>query len=170
MAVVAPGDSLQVILVILLGGPEGRSGYNFRDDRPAPLPRSIHPRLHLLRDLTLFVVVKENRGTVLRPHVVALAILGGGIVQTEVMLENLLVADFGGIELDLQRLGVAGASGLDRLVGGIRCGSTRVSDGRVDDSGKLADQLLDSPEASAGKSRSFCGHFFTPSKRTLYWP
>src|SRR5438552_2185661 len=114
MTVVAIRIPLQVILVIVLGDPETRRRNDLRRDRTRPL--FLGPLFRPLRGLTLFLVVIKNRRPVLGAAIVPLLILRRRIVQSEKVVENLVVADLRRIELDLDRFGVTGVPLLHILV------------------------------------------------------
>src|SRR3954466_11068797 len=93
VARVAGRIALQVVVVIVLGGPEISRADDLCRDWPRPLARLVHFVLHSLRSLSLLRVVHEDRGAVLRADVVALTIGGRRIVQTEEEPQDLFVAD-----------------------------------------------------------------------------
>src|SRR5581483_11047549 len=155
--------------MIILGRPELGRRDDLGDDRTWPL--LLRTRFGALRGVALLFIVVENRGAILRSAIVALLIDGRRIVQAEKMIEDLVEGDLRRIEFDLQRLGVAGAAGLHIFVGRLRKSAAGVTDGRVDHTGQLAEQLLDTPEASACECRCFghlCASCFPKSGR--YWP
>src|SRR5207247_6424820 len=107
VARVRSGVFSQVVLVVLLGAVPGGGRLYGRRERPLPLPGRLDARLHALgRDLLLWRLGK-NRGPILRPHVVALAVERGRVVQLEEpFLQQIFVAEHRGIERHADRLGV----------------------------------------------------------------
>src|ERR1051325_258536 len=170
MAGIAVRIPLQVILVVVLGRPELAERHDLCRDRARPLrPRALHGAL---RGLALLLIVVEDRGAVLRPDVVALAVRRGRVVQAEEVVEDRVVRDLRRIESDLQRLGVAGAAGLHVLVARVLQRAAGVTDVGVDYAGQLAHQLFDAPEAAAGE-RGRLGHFLASAfwwNSGRYWP
>src|SRR5438128_9128949 len=114
VAVISPRNSLQIILMIVLGRPELGRRDDLRHDRFLPLRLPL--RFGALSGLPLLLIVVEDRRTVLRSAVVSLLIQRRRVMQTEEVIEDLVVADLCRIEFDLQRFGVAGASGLHVFV------------------------------------------------------
>jgi hypothetical protein len=72
--------------------------------------------LRCTRCLGLRLVVVEDDRAVLGTDVRPLAVELGRVVVGEEHIEQLLIADLGGIVLDLNHLGVAGAAGAHLLV------------------------------------------------------
>jgi hypothetical protein len=68
-------------------------------------------------------------------------------------VEQVVVRDLLGVELDENGLGVPGASGADALVGWVIGGAARISDFRRDDSRGVAELRLDAPESPGCKDR-----------------
>src|SRR5207244_5986739 len=97
---------LQVPLVIVLGRIERRRRDDLRDDRAREIFRVRLFRCG--RGGGLLVVVREDRGAVLVPDVGPLAVQLRRIVDAEEDVEQLVVRDLVGIELDLDGLGVSG--------------------------------------------------------------
>src|SRR5205085_11395428 len=98
VAGVAARSPLQIILVIPLGLPEFGRVDDLRDDRRGPLRLRTLDRL--LCSFSLLVVVNEDRRSILRAAIIALPILRGRIVKAEEVIEDVVVADLVGIELD----------------------------------------------------------------------
>ena len=88
------------------------------------------------------------------PTIVALAVERGRIVDLEEEFQQLAIADLGGIEDDLDRLGV----GAVIAIGGVRHVAAGVADAGRDHARVAADQILHAPEAAAGQNRAFCRH------------
>src|SRR5207245_4975266 len=157
VAVISPRNSLQIILMIVLGRPELGRRDDLRHDRFLPLRLPL--RFGALGGLPLLLIVVEDRRTVLRSAVVSLLIQRRRIVKPKEVIEDLIVADLRRIEFDLQRFGMAGASGLHVFVSRLRQCAAGVAHRGVDHTGKLANQLLDTPEASARQSGDL-GHLW----------
>ena len=104
-ALITPRISIQVLLVISLGIPPLPRRQDLRGNSPLP-PLLIHLLSHLLGDLLLLGVVEENRAAVLRSHVRALSVRGGGVVHLVEEFEERAVLDLGGVVDYLERLGV----------------------------------------------------------------
>ena len=109
----------QIALVVLFGAPEGLRRLDFCDDALGLEAAFGGELLDLGAGLRLLLRrVEEDGRAVLRAPVRALAVEGGGIVQGEEGVEQLLVADLGGVEFQLDHFGVAGLVGADVPVGG----------------------------------------------------
>src|SRR5580704_15445324 len=111
--------------MILLGGPE----FDGRDDLGDDGPRKA--RLgSIARGLGFGLLLGgmiEDRGTVLRTDVRALAIERGRVVIVPEDLKQVVVADDGGIEGDFEALGVSGAPRAHVFVRGLRERSSGVA-------------------------------------------
>lgn len=110
---------------------------------------------HLLCLLELLLIVREDRAPVLRSPVIALAVLGGGVVRPVEELDELAVADLCGVELNLHGLGVSRATGADLLVAGVlgRVLAPDVAHLGVEQAlvrVVLAEDVLGAPEAARG--------------------
>src|SRR5262249_30303859 len=102
----------------------------------------------------------ENGCPILCSDVRSLAVELSRIVVAPEYCEEILVADLGGIELDLDGFGVAGGIGADLLVGGVLRSAPRIADIGPDDTFPLPERSLDTPEAACGKY-GFLGHLVT---------
>lgn len=87
------------------------------------------PRIQLLDDLVgdlaLLLVGDKNDARVLSADVVALPVLGGGVVEGEEVPHELLVADLRGVKLHRQHLHVAGRAAADLVVAWVGLGARR---------------------------------------------
>src|ERR1039457_2468597 len=110
---------LEVLLVVLLGAEEFRRRHNLRHDRALEDSRLVERRLSLARLGFLPGVVKENRRTILRAVVRTLPVELGRVVALKEDGEQLFIGNLGGIEFDLDRLGVARPVRANFLVRGI---------------------------------------------------
>src|SRR5205814_1892970 len=149
MACVTAWVSLEVVLMLGLGFPEGSSRHYFGHDPSGPAARGIDLSDCLLGDATLLVTDVENRGAIACPDVVALAVQGRRVVDLEEEFEELSVRDSLGIEDDLERLRVT----VMVAVGRIRNVAAGVADPCRNDAGSLPKEILHSPETSSGKDR-----------------
>src|SRR2546427_4595464 len=75
---VAAGMLLEIVLVVLLRGPELGGGDDLGDDRALPLARGLDASLDLLGDPPLLLALIEDGRAVLGPLVVPLAVHGRG--------------------------------------------------------------------------------------------
>src|SRR5208283_4306160 len=116
LAVWRPAVALEIFLVIALGGIEGHCVGNFGDDGvgPALLRRQLLD--DRLRVLALLGGLAEDHGPVLRPDVVALAVLGRRVVNGEENPEQVAKAELGRVEGYAHHLGMSGPSAADVLV------------------------------------------------------
>src|SRR4029453_13068477 len=124
----------------------------------------------VLGDSALFLVEIEDRRAIARPDVVALTVQRRRIVNLEEELEQVSIRDLLGIEDDLDRLGVRAVVAVRR----VRDVPARVPDSRRDDAGLLAEEILHSPKAAAGKDCLLnVAHFPPPRSNSavpLYGP
>src|SRR4051812_9504624 len=95
---------LEVLLVVVLGLPEGRSGLDLRLDLPRPAELGLGRRLARARRRLLLGRVEEDRRAVLRADVESLAIPRTRVVLAPEDVEDILVGDDGRVEGDLDRL------------------------------------------------------------------
>jgi hypothetical protein len=98
---------IQILLMVSLGIPPLSRRQDLRGNSPLP-PLLIHLLGDLLRNLLLLGVVVENSTAVLRAHVGALAVRGGGVVHLVEEFEERAVLDLGGVIDYLKRFGVCG--------------------------------------------------------------
>ena len=89
MAGVAVRNALQVVLMLGLSLPESAGRSDFGHHLPRPETRGIDIGDGILGDTPLLVAGVEDRGAVARSPIVALAVLGRGIVNLEEELEKL---------------------------------------------------------------------------------
>src|SRR4051794_19746950 len=145
----ARGALLEIALVVLLGAPERSGRLDLGHDRVAKA--GLRPLDDLLGDLRLLVGVGKDDGAVLPADVRALAIELGRVVQLEVLGDQILVADLGGVERYLGALDVPGVARADLLVRWVVDVAALVADRRVDDAVDLAKRCLDLPEAAGAE-------------------
>ena len=119
---------LVIPLVVVLGFIEFFSRGDLGGDRPAEAPGRIELFDVHLSGFFLLLAVKKDYGSVLSSDVRALSVDLGGIMKLEEKLQELLVADHGGIEGDLDRFRMPGFPSADKAVSGIFYVPARVSD------------------------------------------
>lgn len=149
----------QIALVVVLGAPEGLCGLDLSDNG-VRFETIFGEKLDDF-GLSLGLLVggvKEDGGAVLGAVVGTLAIEGGGVVQNEESVEELLVADQGGIEVKFDNLGVAGLVGADILIGRALKRAALVSNSGGDDAGNGCESGFDSPEAAGAEGGFLCAH------------
>jgi ATP-dependent helicase/nuclease subunit A len=149
MAGVAVGITLEVVLMLRLRCPERPSRLHLGDHLSRPQARGVDIRDRVVRDPLLLVVGVENGRPVAEAGVVALAVLRGRVVYLEEELQKVTVGDLPGVEDDLDRLSVGPVIPV-RRVGYV---PARVADPRGQDARAAADEVLHSPETSAGQNR-----------------
>src|SRR5438270_13490216 len=88
MAGVTAGIPLEVVLVLGLGLPEGTGCGDLGDDLPRPQAGRFDVGDRVLGDLPLLVTRMEDGRAVAVADVVALAVLGGRVVDLEEELEQ----------------------------------------------------------------------------------
>src|SRR5215470_11400818 len=147
VAGIAVGVLLQVVLVLGLGLPEGPGGLNRGDHLARPQAGGVDVGDRVLGDLLLRVAGVEDGRPVAGPHVVALPVERGRVVDLEEELEQVPIGDLLRVEDDLDGLGV----GAMVAVGGVRHVAARVTDPRRDHARTLADEVLYPPEAAASQ-------------------
>src|SRR5256885_11546275 len=111
--------------------------------------------------------MEEDHRAVLVPHVRTLAVQRGRVVHVPEGVEQLFVGHPAGVECDLDRLRVARASHADLLVRRMVDVPSRVTRDGVGDARNLIEEMLDSPEASAGE-RGFL-HFTLQDNSDRSW-
>jgi len=144
---------LVVVLVMLLGTPEGR----WRSDDLGTETTTIegvfflHP-LHLLLDLfDLVCIVAEDHRSILAADIGPLLIGSGGIVEGEEELDQFTVGNLQRIVEQFHRLGVSGVAGADLLVGGVVLVTSHVTGYGIDDTVEGREAVLHSPESAAAE-------------------
>src|SRR5215472_7091055 len=138
--------ALQIVLVLGLGFPEVPGGPHFRDNLSRPEARRVHVGNSLFRDELLLLARVKDGGTVARPAVIPLAIQGGWIVDLKEILQQLPKTQFLRLKDDLDGFRVTAMVAVSR----VRHIAAAVAHTRRNDAGVAADQILHSPETSAG--------------------
>ncbi len=93
----------------------------------------------------------EDSGTVLRPHIRALTVEGGGVMDGEEDVQQVGKGDDGRVESDFDDLGVAGETGAYLLVGGVGFVPAGVAGDDIGNAVDLVEDGFEAPEASAGQ-------------------
>ena len=151
MAGVAGRIAFQVVLMLRLGLPEIPFGLHLCDDLARPAAGAVDRSDHLLGDLLLRLVDIVDPRAIAGAEVVALAVQRRRVVDLEEELDQLPVTDPGGVEDDLDALGMAAVIAIGRILH-IAAG---VADTGLLDAGELADQVLHAPEAAACEYSTF---------------
>ena len=149
----------QVALVVLFGAPKGLGCLNPGDDGLI-FETIFRNKLgdFVLRLGELLWRMEEDGGAVLRTLVGALAVEGGGVVEGKKSVQKLIVANLGGVKINLDHLGMACGVGADILVAGALKGTALIADGSGGDAGKGGESSFNSPEAACAESRFLCAH------------
>src|SRR4051812_37108491 len=116
VAGVAVRVALEVVLVLGLGLPEGDGLADLGHRLAGPQARGVDVGDRVLGDLALLVARIEDLGPVAGADVVALAVLGRGVVDLEEELGVVSVGDALGVEDDLPGLGVTRMVSVGRVV------------------------------------------------------
>src|SRR5688572_11877718 len=101
----------------VFGDVELRRGDHFGDYGIRPESLGFNLADDLLGDGFLRIAVIENRRTILRAGVIALAVQRSGVVNGEEYFEEIAVGGDGGVEDDLNDLGMSGGTGADGAIG-----------------------------------------------------
>src|SRR5271165_229805 len=109
------GISFQVILMLGLGLPEITGRCNLGHHFSRPKTRGIDIGDGLSSDSLLLLARVEDRRSIARPGVVALPVPRARIMNLEEEFENLTVAEFCGVEDDLDRFGMGAVIAVGRI-------------------------------------------------------
>ncbi len=153
LAVALARVAREVLLVVILGGEEGLEGQHLGDDR-------VRPEAFIRKFVDdgiggggLFGQGGEDGGAVLRAHVAALAVEGGGVVDGEEDVQDIGVGDLRGVEGDAHHLGVPGVPGAHLLVGGVGGVAAGIAGDDIGDASHLVEDGFEAPETAAGERR-----------------
>ena len=116
-----------VVLVVILGFVKFHGRTNFGDNRLCKLSRFLQSVSGLQSQSSLFLVMVEDRRSVLAPYIRELSVFLCRIHVFPKHIEQLHVGDFGRILEDLNRLEMSSPARRDLLVGGILLHTPRVS-------------------------------------------
>src|SRR5690348_2188981 len=159
MAGVAVWISVEIILVLRLGLPEVACGRHFGRRGTRPKSGRIDVCEGVAGDALLLRARVEDRRTIAQPPIVALAVQRRRIVDLEEELQQVAIADDGGVVDDFDRFGMGAVISVRR----VRHVAAGVADARRSDAGQFADQILHSPEAAPSQYRAFlCRHRRSP--------
>src|ERR1700736_1210121 len=100
----------------------------------------------------------ENNGTVLGSHIRSLPIKRSWVVVRPKNVEQLLVADFGRIELQFNNLSVPGSIGADLFVTRFFLRPTGITNRSGSYAFQITECLLDTPKAAGTERGFFCLH------------
>ncbi len=142
--------------MIVLGRGELRGIRDFGHDWASPKAALRGALLGRFGLLALLRRGDEDGRAVLRAAVIALLILGRGVVHLEEpIVQELSVRHALRIEHDANRFSVPRAPGLDLLVVGLLQRAARVADGGFDHAGHLGQDVFHPPKAAPGKDGFF---------------
>jgi hypothetical protein len=144
----------QIVLVLRLGFPERAGGGELGYHLAGPEAGGVDVGDGVHGDAALRVVGVVDRRAIAGADVVALAVLGGRIVDLEEELQDLAEAGLRRVERDLDRFGM----GAVVAVGGVGHVAAGVADAGPDHAGQAADQVLHAPEAAPGEHGLLYGH------------
>src|ERR1700679_18954 len=115
MTRISVGETLQIVLMLWFGLPEGTRRSNLGNRLPRPQPRGVYVRDCFICDPPLLLTDIENRRTIARTDVVALAMFCGWIVNLKHELQQLTITRFCRIEDNLDRFGVCPVVAVGRV-------------------------------------------------------
>ncbi|MNG04175.1 hypothetical protein D3C84_872880 [compost metagenome] len=124
---------------------------DFGDHLAGPKAGSFDVGHGVFGNLSLLIAEVEQRRSVARADIVALAILGGGVMNLEKELENLAIADLLRIEHDLDGFRVIAVVAISR----VRHIASRVTHPCGQHAGVTSQQILHTPEATTGQDGGF---------------
>jgi hypothetical protein len=142
---------LVVVLVVLLGGIEGRERHDAGDDRLREAPARGERGLRGFGCGPLRVVVHEDDAPILHAAIDELPTVVGRIDLPPEDLEQPLVRHLRRVVGHLDGFDVPRRPGRHLLVGRIRLGASSVARNHARDTGQLLEGRLHAPEAAAGK-------------------
>src|SRR5215469_2859055 len=138
--------ALQIVLVLGLGFPKVPGRPHFCDNLSRPEARRVHVGNSLFCDEPLLLARVKDGGPVARPAVIPLAIQGSWIVDLKEILQELPETHFLRIKDDFDGFGVTAMVAVSR----VPHIASAVAHTRRNHAGVAADQILHSPETSAG--------------------
>ncbi len=142
-----------VVLVIVLGGIPRGEGLDLGHDRVVEAPTRLQRCSRGFRHPLLLFIVKEDRRSILTAAVHKLSLRIRGIDLTPEDIEQGVVAHHVRVVVHLDRLGVAGCSAANLLVGGELDLTVRVARDHRGDAGQLFEGQLHAPETPPRKGR-----------------
>lgn len=144
-----------VILMVFLSIVEGRCVFNFSYNRTSKALFVGESLQHGGGDFRLFRCRAEDAGAVLRADIRTLPIECCRVMVGKEKFDELLVSDFGGIELDQNRLGVTGFVGTNLLIGRIVDLAANVANSGSFYTGDFAENVLGLPETAGCENALF---------------
>src|SRR5690606_6108335 len=152
---IAIGITIQILLVIVLGPPEGTGRDNLGGDIGIALNRQpvavIGPGQ--FRRCLLAVIEIHDQRAVLRAHVIALAVALGRIVVFPEYLQKSFIADARAVVDNAHHLGMTSRAGTNLFVAGIFGMASGKADLSQPDSLLLPEQPFDTPVTAHAKNR-----------------
>jgi hypothetical protein len=150
---------LQIALVILLGPPEGLRRLNLGHNALGLEAALGGKLLDFGASLRLLLRrVEEDGRAILRAQVRPLAVEGGGVMKCEEGIQQLLIRDLRGIEVQLDYLGVAGLVRAHVFVTGLVKRAALIANSRGRYAGDGCECSFHAPETSCSKCRFFLAH------------
>src|SRR5579862_3464701 len=116
MAGVAGRIPFQIILMLGLGFPEFPGGNDLGDDFARPQSRCVDIGNRFFGNAPLIIVRVEDRRTITRSSIVALAITSARVVNLEEEFQKSPITDARGIESDLDSFRMAGVIAIGRIL------------------------------------------------------
>jgi hypothetical protein len=147
--------------MILFSGIESGRRFDLRHDWPLKTAALVQAGLRLFRRYALLGRVIKNHGTILVADIGALAIQRSRIVIRPEDIEELIVADDRGIELNPHHFSVPGPVSAHIFVGWIFLRAARVTDGCIRHTSSGPEGRFNAPKTTGAKCRFFCRHVFT---------
>ena len=142
----------KVVLVIILSAVPRRGWLDARSDWTFPTSRRVDTRDDTFRDLPLLLSLRKYRRAVLRSDVVALAVERRRIMKPEEpALQQFLETENRRVESHADRFRVSGLAVVRVLISRVLEVTARVAHFGFDHSGNIAQDILDTPEATASE-------------------
>src|SRR4030042_476326 len=144
---------LVVFLVVVLRGPEPIQRLHGGHDGRAVLTRTVEPFDELTCGIPLSVIGIEDHRTILRTDVVALPIGRRRVVRREEHVQQIVIPDLRGIELESDDLHMPGRPTGNLLIGRMLDVSPGVARLDVEHAPETAEHRLGAPEAPTSEYR-----------------
>ena len=142
--------TLQIVLVLRLGLPEGAGGLHSSDHLARPQARGVDVGNRLQSDLPMLGRLAVDAGTVVAPAIVTLPVGRAGIVDQEEELQQRAPTGACRTEHHFERLAMRAVIAM----GGIGIGNVAVADACTIDAREPAHQVLYAPEATSEEEGS----------------
>src|SRR5437868_5162102 len=137
--------------MLWLGFPEWARLRHFGHDLSGPNPRGFDVRNGFARDALLFLAGAENRRTVAGSSIIALSVKRGRIMDLEKEFQELPIAQLLRVKNNLYGFSVSSVIPV-RCIRHVAAG---ITDPGRDHTRVTAQQILHTPETTAGENRSF---------------